>query len=493
MTASSELRFRIGMGGALIAPLVFLVGATAHFVFLDAFDMNALTMSGLVGLIIAALFAEDYARFWESVVNGIASPIAITVTLILFVVGPLATLVEVTGVSEGFVWLASQLGVGGGVFPAIVFLAACAMSMSTGTSLGTMFTAFPIFYPAGAALDAEPALLAGAILSGALFGDNLAPISDTTVVSATTQRFRTRPGVADVAGVVAARARYALPAAGMSFVLYLVVGVLFLDSGSGAGGAVAADASPRGLVMLLPIAALFVVAFWKRDLYLAITVGLIAGTITGLLAGLLTPRDIVSVDDGASTGYLVDGVAGMLPLIGLSLMVFGMLGVLQAGGVLERIITTISASDFAGTPRGAEIAIGGGQTIVTGLFAGVVGPSIVTFGPVVDRIGASAGLHPYRRANVMDCFGMGIACILPALSAFLFISADLTSGHDGMPALAPAQVFVACFYPLVLTAIMVFSVVTGWGRTFEGPDGAPVKERPTEAELMTSDQPAPGR
>ena len=486
MSTTTDLRFRTGIIGAFIAPLVFLIGATAHFLFFNAFDMNALTMSALVGLLLAALVAVDYQQFWDSVIAGIATPIAITVTLILFIVGPLASLVESTGVSEGFVWLASELGVGGGAFPAIVFVAACAMSMSTGTSLGTMFTAFPIFYPAGAALDAEPALLAGAILSGALFGDNLAPISDTSIVSATTQRFRTRSGVADVGGVVAARAKYALTAAAIAFVLYLVIGMAFLSGGS--ADAVESDASPRGLVMLIPIVALFIVAFWKRDLYLAITVGLIGGTVTALLTGLMTPVDIVSAQDGVAEGFLIAGVADMLPLIGLSLMVFGMLGVLQAAGVLELIIKKISESKFASTPAGAEVAIGGGQSIVTGLFAGVVGPSIVTFGPVVDRIGSNVGLHPYRRANVMDCFGMGIACVLPALSAFLFISGDLTSGVDGMPGLSPASIFIACFYPLALTVLMVISVATGWGRTFEGPDGTQVKEH--SAAYVSSDQPS---
>lgn len=487
MSSTTDLKFRTGIAGAFIAPLVFLIGATAHFVFFNAFDMNALTMSALVGLLLAALVAVDYKQFWDSVIAGIATPIAITVTLILFIVGPLASLVESTGVSEGFVWLASELGVGGGAFPAIVFVAACAMSMSTGTSLGTMFTAFPIFYPAGAALDAEPALLAGAILSGALFGDNLAPISDTSIVSATTQRYRTRSGVADVGGVVAARAKYALTAAAIAFVLYLVIGTVFL-SGSSDEAAQAGDASPRGLFMLIPIIALFCVAFWKRDLYLAITVGLIGGTLTALVTGLMTPSDIVSADDGVAEGFLITGVADMLPLIGLSLMVFGMLGVLQAAGVLELIVRKISESKFASTPAGAEVAIGGGQSIVTMLFAGVVGPSIVTFGPVVDRIGSSVGLHPYRRANVMDCFAMGVACILPALSAFLFISSDLTDGHEGMPGLAPASVFIACFYPIVLTVLMAISVATGWGRTFEGPDGTQVKEQ--SAAYVSSDRPS---
>lgn len=488
MSSTNELTFRTGISGAFIAPLIFLIGAIAHFVFFNAFDMNALTMSALVGLMIAALFAVDYKQFWDSVIAGIATPIAITVTLILFIVGPLAALVESTGVSEGFVWLASELGVGGGAFPAIVFVAACAMSMSTGTSLGTMFTAFPIFYPAGAALDAEPALLAGAILSGALFGDNLAPISDTSIVSATTQRFRTRDGVADVGGVVAARAKYALSAAAISFVLYLLVGTVFLSAGSSGAAPSAAGASPDGLLMLIPIVALFIVAFWKRDLYLAITVGIIGGTVTALVAGLMTPSDIVSAEDGVAQGFLITGVADMLPLIGLSLMVFGMLGVLQAAGVLELIIKKISESKFANTPAGAEVAIGGGQSIVTGLFAGVVGPSIVTFGPVVDRIGSSVGLHPYRRANVMDCFAMGIACVLPALSAFLFISSDLTDGFDGMPGLSPISVFIACFYPMALTVLMVISVATGWGRTFEGPGGTQVKDQ--AAAYVSSDQPS---
>ena len=87
-----------------------------------------------------------------------------------------------------------------------------------------MFTAFPIFYAAGLTIGAPPALLAGAILSAAILGDNLAPISDTTIISSSSQRFRSRDAVADIGGVVRHRARYALLAAAISAVLYLVVG-----------------------------------------------------------------------------------------------------------------------------------------------------------------------------------------------------------------------------------------------------------------------------
>lgn len=480
-----KLEFRIGMAGAFIAPAIFLVGAISYFVYFKVFDTTALTMSAIVGLLIAALFARKYKLFWEHAIEGVASPIAMTVIMILFVVGPLSSLLEVTGVSQGFVWLADVMGVSGGLFIAVVFAAACAMAVSTGTSLGTLFTAFPIFYPAGAALDANAALLAGAIFSGAMFGDNIAPISDTTIVSSSTQKYRKRKGAADVAGVVASRLRYSLTAAGVTFILFLIAGYLF--EGSGTGEPVATGgASPQGLLMLIPVAALIVVAFWKRDLFLAITVGLLAGVLVGLVSGLLAPSDIVSVQDGAPSGFIFNGINGMLPLIGLTLGVFGIVGVLRAAGVFDSIIATLSSARWAQGPRGAEVAIGAGQTITTTLFAGVVGPSIVTFGPVADEIGARAGLHPYRRANVMECFGMGLASIVPAFSAFLFIISQLTEGQESMPALAPVEVAATAFYPIVLFIVMVISVATGWGRTFEGADGTPTKTRPATEEESVS-------
>lgn len=480
------LKFRIGMAGAFIAPLVFLIGAVSHFVYFKAFDMTALTMSAIVGLLIAATIAKNYQLFWDHAINGVASPIAMTVVMILFVVGPLASLLETTGISQGFVWLSNTVGVSGGLFIAVVFAATCAMAVSTGTSLGTMFTAFPIFYPAGAALDANAALLAGAIFSGAMFGDNIAPISDTTVVSSSTQKYRKRKGTAEVAGVVASRLKYSLTAAGICFLLFLVAGYFF--EGSGTGDTVTSEgASPHGLLMLIPVLALIAVAFWKRNIFLAITVGLVTGILLGLVSGLLTPTDIVSVEEGTPVGFIFDGVNGMLPLIGLTLGVFGMVGVLRAAGVFDAIIKRLSTARWAQGPRGAEVAIGAGQTITTTLFAGVVGPSIVTFGPVADEIGARAGLHPYRRANVMECFGMGLASIVPAFSAFLFIISQLTEGHEGMPALTPVEVAVTAFYPIVIFLVMVFSVATGWGRTFEGEDGEPVKTRPlTEEERISA-------
>ncbi|MBC9937084.1 MULTISPECIES: Na+/H+ antiporter NhaC family protein [unclassified Leucobacter] len=474
MDSTQPLKFRVGLFGAFIAPIIFLIGATMYFVVFKAFDMSALTTAGIVGIILAGVFAKEYGRYWDSVVKGLANPIAMTVVMILFAVGPLSSLLESTGVSEGFVWLAAELNVTGGLFIAIVFLACCAMSMSTGTSLGTMFTAFPIFYPAGGAVGADALLLAGAIFSGAMFGDSLAPISDTTIISASTQRYRRRAGSAEVAGVVGTRAKYALTAAGISFVLFWVLGNIAAPALQD-GVVDATGYSPRGLIMLLPVLALLVVAFWKRSLYLAITVGLISGTVVALLAGLLTPQDIMYVTDGAPSGFLFDGVNGMLPLICLSIAVFGMIGVMREAGVFEVIISALSRRKWARSPRGAEAAIAIGQTVTTTIFAGVVGPSIVPFSVIADEIGGRVKLHPFRRANVMEGFAMGFAAIVPSFSAFLFIINQLTTNVEGMPVISPVTAAFVSFYPIMFSLVMIFSIVTGWGRRFESINGEPVK------------------
>ncbi|GAB3596682.1 Na+/H+ antiporter NhaC family protein [Microbacterium tumbae] len=474
--APSPLIFRIGPLGALIAPLVFVLGVVIYFLILQVIDLNALTLSGLVGLLVAALFAKSYPRFWEWVVTGVSSRGSVTLIVILLAVTVVAAMIGRADVAGGFIWLAEGTGLPVELFALITFIVTCIISMATGTSLGTMFTAFPIFYPAGVLLGADPLLLAGAVLSGALFGDNLAPISDTTIVSASTQQYRRRDGVAEVGGVVRSRAPYALVAAAISAALFAVIGIMTSGGRAASGGMEAGN--PLSLIMILPIALLLIVAVWKKDIFLAVTVGVSGGVITGLLSGVLTPADVISVEDGAAGGFLIDGVTTALPLVGLCVVVFGMIGVLQGAGTFDKLVALLGRLPLTRTPMGAELTIGAGAVVTTALFAGANSPALLMFGPVADRIGAQVQLHPYRRANIVDCFTMGLGVIVPLGSIFLLISSQLTQGYgDTVPALSPLSIFGVAIYPLVLTAVMLIAIFSGWGRRFEGETGAAVRER----------------
>ncbi|RUR03560.1 Na+/H+ antiporter NhaC family protein [Labedella endophytica] len=481
--SASRLDFRIGIAGAFIAPGIFLAGVVAFFVVFGVFDMNALTASGLAGILVAGLFARSYSRFWEHIIAGVSSRNSVSLLLILLVVSMVAAMITQSDVAGGFVWLAGQIGIGGGLFAAVTFVLTCVISMSTGTSFGTMFTAFPIFYPAGVLLGADPVLLAGAILSGAIFGDNLAPISDSTIVSASTQRYRRREGIAEIGGVVRSRAPYALVAAGISAILFLVFGLVL--SGGGASGAVAgADGDPLSLVMVVPVVLLLGVAFWKRDIFLAATVGLLSGIVIGLVTGLMTPPDIISVgEDGAPGGLLVAGVGDMLPLVGLAIVIFAIVGILQGAGVFDLVVDLVERSEQSAGPVKSELVMGIGAATSAALFAGVNSPSMLMFGPVADKLGAKAQLHPYRRANIMDGFTLGIGAVVPVASVFLLIASQLTQGYgEGVPVLSAFSIFTTSFYPLLLTAVMLVAVLTGWGRRFEGEGGVAVRQRPAVAE-----------
>ncbi|WP_432543385.1 Na+/H+ antiporter NhaC family protein [Kineococcus sp. SYSU DK002] len=472
--ATAPLRFAGGWTLSFVPLVVFLAGCVTYFVVFKAFDLSALAMAAFVGLLAGSVACRENPRYWDAAVRGISSPASVTIVLILFVIGMYSELVKTSGVAGGFAWLAETLGITGAGFTVFTFLAVCTVAVSTGSSIGTMFTAFPVFFAAGPAVGAEPAVLAGAIVSGAIFGDNLAPVSDTTIISASTQSFRTRPGTADVGGVVRSRAPYALVAAAFSTVVFALLG----GAADGAARApeLAGAGAPRGLWMLLPVVAVLVVAVRTRDIFRAVAVGLVLGTLTALAAGLISPAQVLSVSEGAPAGYLVTGTTAVLGTVALVIGVFGVMGVLVEAGVLDRLTSALRSGRLGRTPAGAEVAIAVGSTVTTVLFGGVNSASMIAFGPVADEIGGRAGLHPYRRSNVLDCFAMGLGCVVPFLSAFLFIGATLVEGN-GAPVSAGA-LFAGTVYPLALTAVMAVCVLTGWGRRFEAAGGAAVKQRP---------------
>ncbi|WP_418668075.1 Na+/H+ antiporter NhaC family protein [Allofournierella sp.] len=472
MEDKNRLTFRGSMFLSLIPVGIFFGFCIVLFVVFKAFNMEALAAGGFIALLIGGLFCKSYSKFWDSAIRGISSVTSVSVIVIFFVIGMFSGLMKQSGLSGGFVWLANSVGLKGGAFVAFVFFATCVVSTATGSSIGTMFTAFPIFYPAGLLLGCSPMFLAGAIVSGAIFGDNLAPISDTTIASASTQQFRDGR-VADIGGVVSSRLKYSAVAGAISLVLFAVLGGM---GGVYQGGAIEAAADPKSLVMLIPVAVMLIVATKTRNIFQGILVGLVLGTATGLALGLFTPADVFSNDaaNSVATGFLVTGVANMLGTVGLVISVFGIMGVLADAGMLEYLVDRILGSRMARTARGAELACLLGVSATTVIFGGVTSASILTFGPVLNKIGTAKGIHPYRRANILDGIANSLPAIVPFMSVFVFIGVACTG-------LSPLAVAGGTIYAFALFATLLVSIITGWGRRYEGPKGEAEKEEPAQA------------
>lgn len=458
MAEKKKLEFRGGMAMSLVPVLIYVGFCITLFIGFKAFNMEALAVGGFLGLLVGGIFCKSYTKYWESAISGISSITSVSVVVILLLVGMFSQMIKTSNISGGFVWLANSIGIKGGLFVAFTFLTTCIVSTATGSSIGTMFIAFPIFYPAGTILGANTMWLAGAIVSGAIFGDNLAPISDTTIASASTQQFQDGTP-ADVGGVVTSRLRYSAVAGVISLILFGIVGGI---GGTYQGGAIEAASNPASLVMLIPVVIMLIVSTKTRDIYLGILVGLGLGTVVGLAFGLFGMGDVFANDpaNNAAVGFLVSGINGILPTVALVISVFGIMGVLNDAGMLDFVAEKILNSKAGQTQRGAELLCMAGISVTTILFGGVTSASILTFGPILNKIGSAKNIHPYRRANLLDGTANSLPAIVPFMSTFVFIGAALTG-------LSPLAVAGGTIYAFALFLTFLFAVLTGWGRMNE--------------------------
>lgn len=476
---NQELQFKGGQGMAFIPIAIFLVFCVLFFTVFRIFDMTALSMCAFVAIIIGGVFSKNYQKYWSAVIlQGIGSPMAVTIATILLVIGMFAKLMARSGVAEGFAWLANSFGLHGGLYTVFTFIASCIIAASIGTSIGTIFAGFPVFFPAGILLGANPVVLASAILSGAIFGDNVAPISDTTVASASTQNYSNKDGSAEISGVVTTRFKFALAGAILASILFFIFGG-GRNVTNGADAIMKASMNPKGLIMLIAVVILLVVAVITRDIFKAIPIGIVVGIIIGLVSGVFTIDRIFCIKHSAIGGFLFEGFSSMVSTVLFVLSLFGIMGILKASNTMDRVATYICNSKMAQTVTGAEFAIAIGAIIATALVGGVTSASILTFGPVANEIGKRKHLHPYRRAVLVDCFSMTIAAVIPFLSAFIFIVSavigSLRNEYTFIPVISPVDIALTSFYPFCLFAVLIYAVITGWGRKFEGPDGKEVK------------------
>lgn len=470
------LKFRGGTLAAFIPLLVFCVGTVFICVTWFSLDFNGIAMMAILGLIVGSLFCRNFNEYWEAAGRGMADHVCIYTLLILFVVGMFGALIKASNLSNGFVWLAYNINLKGGGFAAFVFIATCLVSTATGSSFSALYSCFPIFYPAAILLGCKPSVMAGIIISGAIFGDNLAPISDTTILSASCQTYNyDREKAADIGGCVATRFKYSIIAGIISVVIYAIIAGGY-SVGEGAEELLLASMDPKPLVMLIPVITMLIIAIRTRNIFRAIITGLIFGTIIGLGFGLITPESILSCTDGAMEGYLYTGFTGMIGVALIILCLNGVMGVMREAGALDALVSAIMNSKLAETSRGAELLLALTMTVITIIMGGAQDPAIITMSPVFDEVGRRKNLHPYRRAELLDGFSNSLAVSLPFISCYVFLTTALTQGYDFVDALSTYQVSSGMVYTFLLFFVLLISILTGWGRIYEGPEGKIMKE-----------------
>jgi Na+/H+ antiporter NhaC len=370
--------------------------------------------------------------------------------------GVLGTLLTGAGFVSALAWGARSLGLSGGAYVAAAFLACALVSTATGTSFGTILVAGPLLYPAGGAAGAEPAVLIGAILAGATFGDSISPVSDTTIASSGTQG-------ADIGGTVKRRLRYALPAGLVALIASALLGGSEVASSTEVAGT-AASGGPLPLVMLVVPAVVLGMLFTRRHLIEALLAGILLAVIVGLTFGLFAPAQLLRVEAGSfgATGLLVDGLQRAVGVSVFTLLLMALVGTLQATDLLDRLVR--AATGRARTVRGAELWIVATVTGAVMLTTHSVVAVLVT-GPFAKETGGRFGVSPYRRANLLDLTVCSWPFLLPwFLPTFLAASTTAGAAAFGMPAVGAAAAGMYNTYAWALMVMVSLAVWTGYGR-----------------------------
>ena len=453
-TAAEPLRFIGGSAGALAPIGVFLAGV-AWLGLSGAPDERGFWPILLAALATGVLLSRDRTRYSEAAIAGMSRPIVLTMVMAWVLAGVLGSLVAASGFVQSLAELASVAGLEGGSFAVAAFAITAVVATATGTSLGTLILCAPLLFPPGVALAVDPAVLIGAILGGATFGDNISPVSDTTIASASTQG-------ADIGGVVRSRLKYALPAAALAAVLYGVLGGG--DGGLGAAGATAAPTSRLPLLLVLGPAVVIALLLRRRHLLESLLAGIGVTMAVGLAIGSIAPPDLLSIDREAflARGLVLDGMQRAVGISVFTILLMGVVAGVEASGAVDRLITRIAARTT--TPRRAEWSIFAAVSAAVLLTTHSV-VALLAAGPLANETGTRAGISGYRRANLMDL----TVCTYPFLLPF-FIPTILAASQTGgaadlpLPRVSPFEAGLYNAHSWALLAVLLVAIATGWGR-----------------------------
>ena len=309
--------------------------------------------------------------------------------------------------------------------PAGIFVAACFVSLSIGTSVGTIVALTPVVTGLAAQMGVDTAQMVAIVVGGAFFGDNLSFISDTTIAATMTQGCKMKDKFRTNLLIV-------LPAALLSLGLYLFLGL------SGESGIETASAAEW--YKTLPYLLVLVSAIAGVNVLVVLVLGILATAIIGLACGSLSGVSFCEAAD--------DGVISMCELIVITLLAGGLMNVVKQSGGFDFITRAIT--NRVSGKRGAEGAIAG-LTLLTDICTANNTIAIITVGPIARDLCERYGISPRKSASLMDtasCFAQGV---LPYGAQLLMAS--------GLAGISPFEIIPHLYYPMAIGVMVVLSIL----------------------------------
>jgi Na+/H+ antiporter NhaC len=341
---------------------------------------------------------------------------------IFILAGAFASLAKETGAIDAMVALTLRV-IPDSMLVAGMFLAACLISLSIGTSVGTVVALVPLSVELAHQGGIETSLFVAAVVGGAFFGDNLSFISDTTIAATRTQGIKLKEKFK-------ANLRIVLPAAIITLILYLFVG---------ANGSHSITVGEMNAPLVLPYLLIIILALTGMNVTLVLTCGILSAFIIALFYGH-TPFELA--------GYMGSGINGMGELIIITLLASGMLGMVKWMGGIEFLLDQLTRHIRG--KRGTEGVI----AILVGLVNVCTANNtvaILTTGKLARDIGEKYEIDARRRASILDTASCIVQCMIP-YGAQMLLASSLAGLH-------PDNIMGYLYYPWILTCTLALSII----------------------------------
>lgn len=312
-----------------------------------------------------------------------------------------------------------------------LFVTACFISISIGTSVGTVVTLVPIAAGIATQTNSNVALLTAVIVGGAYFGDNLSFISDTTVVATQTQGVRMKDKFK----------------VNLMIVVPAVVVVLAVYAFMGFGMQAPTHVGQTDLLKVIPYLAVLVTAVCGLNVMAVLVLGIALCGIIGVLGG--------SYDFYGWLNALGNGIVGMGELIIIAMMAGGMLEIIKVNGGIDYIIEKLSGRIRG--KRGAEFSIAALVSLVNLCTANNT-VAILTVGNIAKQISEKFGIDPRKTASILDTFSCTIQGIIPYGVQILLAA--------GLAHVQPVDIIPYLYYPFAIGIAASLSILLRYPKRY---------------------------
>lgn len=411
---------------ALLPLLVFIIVYVGSALLAKDFYAVSIIVPFLAATLVA-LVMNRKVKFDEKVeifCKGAGNTDIILMILIFILAGAFAEVAKAMGAVDSTVNLGLSI-LPSNIMIAGIFVVACFISLSVGTSMGTIVALTPIAVGVAEKTGILTAIAVAAVVCGSMFGDNLSMISDTTIAATKTQGCEMKEKFKMNFKIV-------LPAAIITAFIFILI--------TKDGTITVVETLDYSLIKIVPYIAVIIGALVGLNVIVVLVGGILIAGVIGFSGG--------SFDLLVFFGAIANGISGMSELIIISILISGTIEIIKYNGGIDFIINK-GLKGFK-SKMGAELGIAVLVSLVDICTANNT-VAIVTVGPIAKDISDEVGLEPKRVAGIMDMF----ACVFQGIIPY---GAQLISAA-GLAALSPFAIMKYLFYPYLMGVSAIIAIV----------------------------------